>query len=217
MVNHEQRFAACASSFIFNNTMKKKVFSKSFLINTVLAVFVIACIAFLALGNKSVGSTSNYADTLITDTLPVVDTLMCDTLVAPADTLSATADSLNGEPAFMRLSAKEGLKDALLYYDIRHPEIVYAQALIETANFTAKNCMRKNNLFGLMQGRKLRTFEHWSESVLYYKKKIQGRYTGGDYYAFLRKIRYATSPTYTKNLKKRVAEVKRKHPDLSDK
>lgn len=197
--------------------MKKKVFSKSFLINTVLAVFVIACIAFLALGNKSVGSTSNYADTLITDTLPVVDTLVCDTLVAPADTLSATADSLNGEPAFMRLSAKEGLKDALLYYDIRHPEIVYAQALIETANFTAKNCMRKNNLFGLMQGRKLRTFEHWSESVLYYKKKIQGRYTGGDYYAFLRKIRYATSPTYTKNLKKRVAEVKRKHPDLSDK
>ena len=197
--------------------MKKKVFSKSFLINTVLAVFVIACIAFLALGNKSVGSTSNYADTLITDTLPVVDTLMCDTLVAPADTLSVTADSLNGEPAFMRLSAKEGLKDALLYYDIRHPEIVYAQALIETANFTAKNCMRKNNLFGLMQGRKLRTFEHWSESVLYYKKKIQGRYTGGDYYAFLRKIRYATSPTYTKNLKKRVAEVKRKHPDLSDK
>ncbi|MBR6482699.1 MAG: glucosaminidase domain-containing protein [Bacteroidaceae bacterium] len=197
--------------------MKKKVFSKSFLVNTILAVFVIACIAFLALGNKSVGSTSNYADTLITDTLPMVDTLVCDTIVAPADTLSATADSLNGEPAFMRLSAKEGLKDALLYYDIRNPEIVYAQALIETANFTAKNCMHKNNLFGLMQGRKLRTFEHWSESVLYYKKKIQGRYTGGDYYAFLRKIRYATSPTYTKNLKKRVAEVKRKHPDLSDK
>ncbi|MBR4936130.1 MAG: glucosaminidase domain-containing protein [Bacteroidaceae bacterium] len=197
--------------------MKKKVFSKSFLVNTILAVFVIACIAFLALGNKSVGSTSNYADTLITDTLPMVDTLVCDTIVAPADTLSATADSLNGEPAFMRLSAKEGLKDALLYYDIRNPEIVYAQALIETANFTAKNCMHKNNLFGLMQGRKLRTFEHWSESVLYYKKKIQGRYTGGDYYTFLRKIRYATSPTYTKNLKKRVAEVKRKHPDLSDK
>lgn len=197
--------------------MKKKVFSKSFLVNTILAVFVIACIAFLALGNKSVGSTSNYADTLITDTLPMVDTLVCDTIVAPADTLSATADLLNGEPAFMHLSAKEGLKDALLYYDIRNPEIVYAQALIETANFTAKNCMHKNNLFGLMQGRKLRTFEHWSESVLYYKKKIQGRYTGGDYYAFLRKIRYATSPTYTKNLKKRVAEVKRKHPDLSDK
>lgn len=197
--------------------MKKKVFSKSFLVNTILAVFVIACISFLAMGSKSVGSPSGYADSLITDTIAPTDSVVCDTLIEAAADSTVEADSLMGAPTFMQLSAKEGLKDALLYYDVKHPEIVYAQALIETANFTAKNCMRKNNLFGLMQGRKLRTFEHWSESVVYYKKKIQSRYTGGDYYAFLRKIRYATSPTYTKKLKKRVAEVNRKHPDLKEK
>lgn len=197
--------------------MKKKVFSKSFLVNTILAVFVIACISFLAMGSKSVGSPSGHADSLITDTIAPTDSVVCDTLIGVAADSTVETDSLMGAPTFMKLSAKEGLKDALLYYDVKHPEIVYAQALIETANFTAKNCMRKNNLFGLMQGRKLRTFEHWSESVVYYKKKIQSRYAGGDYYAFLRKIRYATSPTYTKSLKKRVAEVNRKHPDLKEK
>lgn len=194
--------------------MKKKVFSKSFLINTFSAVFLIACVSFLALINKSVGSPSNYADTLLTDTIAPTDSLVCDTLVAVADSVPVEADSVKGKADFMQLSAKEGLKDALLYYEVKHPEIVYAQALIETGNFTAKNCMRKNNLFGLMQGRKLRTFSHWSESVLYYKEKIQRRYKGGDYYAFLRKIRYAVSSTYTRTLKKRVAEVKRKHPEL---
>lgn len=194
--------------------MKKKVFSKSFLVNTVLAVFVIACIAFLSMGSKSVGSPSGHADSLITDTIAPTDSLVCDSLIGSANDSTAVPDSVIVQSDFKKLSAKEGLKDALLYYEIKHPEIVYAQALIETGNFTAKNCMRKNNLFGLMQGRKLRTFDHWSESVLYYKKKIQSRYTGGDYYAFLRKIRYAASSTYTRALKKRVAEVKRKHPDL---
>lgn len=194
--------------------MKKKVFSKSFLVNTVLAVFFIACIAFLSMGSKSVGSPSEHADSLITDTITPTDSIVCDSLIGSSNDSTAVPDLVIIQSDFKKLSAKEGLKDALLYYEIKHPEIVYAQALIETGNFTAKNCMRKNNLFGLMQGRKLRTFNHWSESVLYYKKKIQSRYTGGDYYAFLRKIRYAASSTYTRALKKRVAEVKRKHPDL---
>lgn len=195
--------------------MKKKVFSKSFLVNTVLAVFVIACVSFLAMGSKSVGSSSGHVDSLITDTIAPTDSLVCDSLIGYSDDSTAVPDSVIVQPDFKNLSAKEGLKDALLYYDIKHPEIVYAQALIETGNFTAKNCMRKNNLFGLMQGRKLRTFDHWSESVVYYKEKIQGRYKGGDYYTFLRKIRYAASSTYTRALKKRVAEVKRKYPELS--
>lgn len=195
--------------------MKKKVFSKSFLVNTVLAVFVIACVSFLSMGSKRVGSLSAQVDSLITDTIAPTDSLACDSLIGYADDSTAVPDSMIVQPDFKKLSAKEGLKDALLYYDIKYPEIVYAQVLIETANFTAKNCMRKNNLFGFMQGKKIRTFDHWIESVVYYKEKIQGRYKGGDYYAFLRKIRYATSSTYTATLKKRVAEVKRKYPELS--
>lgn len=196
--------------------MKKRVFSKSFLVNTVLAVFLIACVSFLAMGSKSVGSPSGHVDSLITDTIAPTDSLVCDSLIGYAgDSTAVDSVWVIVQPDFKEQSAKEGLKDALLYYDIKHPEIVYAQALIETGNFTAKNCMRKNNLFGLMQGRKLRTFDHWSESVVYYKEKIQGRYKGGDYYAFLRKIRYAASSTYTRALKKRVAEVKRKYPELS--
>jgi hypothetical protein len=106
------------------------------------------------------------------------------------------------------MSPKEGLKEALAYYDIKYPEIVYAQAVIETGNFTSSGCKRKNNLFGLMQGRSLRTFGHWTESVAFYKNKIQSKYKGGDYYAFLKRIRYASHPQYTQILKKEAQKHK---------
>lgn len=111
---------------------------------------------------------------------------------------------------FYNKSPQDGLWEAMEYYGIHHQDIVYAQAYIETGNFTSSGCKKKNNLFGLMSGKSLRRFNHWSESVKFYKEKIQSRYKGGDYYSFLKRIKYASSPTYNQTLKKIVNKTKRK-------
>lgn len=113
-------------------------------------------------------------------------------------------------PAFYDKSPQDGLWEALLFYDIKHPEIVYAQALLETGYFKSKGCTRDNNLFGLYNSKKKRyhKFDHWAESVVKYKEWIQYRYKPpNDYYEFLRKIHYAEDPTYITKLK----QIVKKH------
>lgn len=119
-------------------------------------------------------------------------------------------------PKFMDVGPKEGLKEALEYYGILHPEIVYAQAVLETGNFKSALCKR-GNLFGLKKRKKdknkkgsYQTFDHWAESVEAYKSQIQSRYRVGreDYYTFLRRIRYASNPQYTTHLKSIVKNTK---------
>lgn len=112
-------------------------------------------------------------------------------------------------PEFMNKSPKEGLYEALLYYGVKHPDIVYAQAIHETGNFTSNLCVNHNNLFGLYNSSKSRyyRFNHWTDAVVAYKNKIQYRYTGNsnspeEYYKFLRKIGYASDPKYTSRIKK---------------
>jgi hypothetical protein len=61
-----------------------------------------------------------------------------------------------------------------------------------------------------MKGKSLRRFNHWTESVIFYKQKIQSRYKGGDYYVFLTKIRYASHPNYNNYVKRIVEQNKRK-------
>lgn len=110
-----------------------------------------------------------------------------------------TIDSLS---IFLKGHPKQHLMDALRYYEVKHPEIVYAQAIIETGNFNSNGFKVKNNLFGIMKGSRLRVFNHWTESVVYYKNNIQNRYKSGDYYAFLKRIGYAENPNYTIHIKK---------------
>lgn len=108
---------------------------------------------------------------------------------------------------FLAGKPEDHLYDALLYYDVHHPEIVYAQALLETGHFKSKGCRHKNNLFGIMKGNKLRTFDHWTESIIYYKEHIQNRYKGGDYYRFLKRIGYASDQHYTARVKRMVSKL----------
>ena len=113
-------------------------------------------------------------------------------------------------PTFYDKSPQDGLWEALLFYDIKHPEIVYAQALLETGYFRSKGCTRDNNLFGLYNSKMKRyhKFNHWTESVVKYKEWIQYRYKPpNDYYEFLRKIHYAEDPMYITKLK----QVVKKH------
>lgn len=114
-------------------------------------------------------------------------------------------DTITSVPVFMNRTAKEGLIDALKYYDIKHPDIVYAQAVLETGHFKSEGCLKHNNLFGLYNSKAKRycRFNHWTESVIAYKEWIQRRYKPPeDYYEFLKRIHYARDPEYIKKLKK---------------
>lgn len=85
---------------------------------------------------------------------------------------------------------------------IQHPDIVLAQAILETAWFTSPVCRNKNNLFGLTNPRtgKYYEFNHWTESVEAYYTKVQYRYKGGNYLRWLNKIGYAEAPDYVRAL-----------------
>lgn len=105
---------------------------------------------------------------------------------------------------FYDQEAKEGLQAALEYYDLYHPEIVYAQAILETGHFKSQVCLRDNNLFGLYNSKENQyyEFDHWTESIVAYKNWIQRKYEPpNDYYEFLERINYATDSLYTYKLK----------------
>lgn len=107
-------------------------------------------------------------------------------------------------PAFFNQSPEEGLVEALEYYEIQFPEIVYAQALLETGHFSSSVCKNYNNLFGLYNSKikDYYSFEHWSDSVKAYRDFVQYKYKGNtDYYTFLVDLPYATDPNYIRKIK----------------
>lgn len=85
---------------------------------------------------------------------------------------------------------------------IQHPDIVLAQAILETGWFQSNVCRTKNNLFGLTNPRtgQYYEFDHWTESVKAYYTKVQYRYKGGNYLLWLKKIGYAEAPDYIQSL-----------------
>lgn len=114
------------------------------------------------------------------------------------------AESLTDPVVFFNQSPEEGLIEALDYYGIQYPQIVYAQALLETGHFSSSVCKNYNNLFGLYNSKikDYYSFEHWSDSVIAYRDKVQYKYKGNtDYYTFLVKLPYATDPNYIRKIK----------------
>ena len=105
---------------------------------------------------------------------------------------------------FENKTPEEGIDEALLYYDIKHPTIVKAQAILETAHFTSDLCVKNNNLFGLYDSKNKRyySYNHWWESIEAYKKLIQRKYDNSKYYyMFLEDIKYAKDKDYISKLK----------------
>lgn len=93
------------------------------------------------------------------------------------------------------------LKEELAKNKIPHANIVLAQAKLESGNFKSDLVRTHQNIFGLKKGNRYRRYSHWTECVKDYKKCISDRYDGGNYYAFLNRIGYASHPNYTGLLK----------------
>lgn len=108
------------------------------------------------------------------------------------------------QPDFFSKSPQEGLMEALEYYGVKHPQIIYAQAVLETGHFKSDLCLNDNNLFGLYNSKKHRyhTFDHWKDCIIAYKEMIQYKYKDGDdYLDFLKEIGYAEDSGYICKLK----------------
>ena len=97
----------------------------------------------------------------------------------------------------------EGLYKACEYYEIQQPDIVVAQAILETGFFKSDLCLKRHNLFGLFNSRTMDfySFDHWTESVKAYRDKVQYRYKTGNYYDWLKHIGYAEDSLYVSKLK----------------
>ena len=91
----------------------------------------------------------------------------------------------------------ENLYAALIRHGIKYPKIVLAQAILETGRFRSRVCNEHNNLFGLRHSKGYYSFDHWEESVIAYRDKVQYKHRDGEgYYSFLKRIGYASAPDY---------------------
>lgn len=95
------------------------------------------------------------------------------------------------------------VKQACMYYDLLHPEIVVAQSILETGYYTSRVCKDYNNILGLYDSanKDYFKFENWWDSVEGYKNLVQYKLgkdscTVEEYYTFLRELPYATDPEY---------------------
>ena len=94
--------------------------------------------------------------------------------------------------------------DELNRLDIKHPEIVFAQIILETDWLKSNVCKNKNNLLGLMNANVYHKFNRWQDSLAFYKYRIQNRYKASqdeNYYSFLKRIGYAEDKEYVDKLK----------------
>ena len=84
---------------------------------------------------------------------------------------------------------------------VPHSKIVLAQARLESGNMKSAFYNRTNNLFGIKHNGQYATYKHWRESISDYKKCISSLYTGGNYFEFLRRIKYASDKQYIEKLR----------------
>ena len=126
------------------------------------------------------------------------------------DSITINNNSYSHITTFENKTPEEGIDEALQYYNIEHPTIVKAQAILETGNFTSDLCVKNNNLFGLYDSKNKRyySYNHWWESIEAYKKLIQKKYDNSKYYyMFLEDIKYANDKEYINKLKEIAEEL----------
>ena len=102
------------------------------------------------------------------------------------------------------------IKAELVRQEVKHPDIVIKQIILETGWLNCTHCaLDNNNLFGFWWNKAYKKFDSWQEGISYYKIWQEKWYITGDYYAFLECIykgsdgickRYATDPLYVEKL-----------------
>jgi hypothetical protein len=100
----------------------------------------------------------------------------------------------------------------LKFYDVKAPDTVFKQSLLETGHFTSEIFMKNNNLFGMKSAKQRPTtsmmdsqghalYRSYLESIRDYKLYQSKYYRGGDYYIFLESHGYSEDSAYTRKIK----------------
>lgn len=132
--------------------------------------------------------------------------------------LMVTGELKNGKmvPNQFNLFSKENMMRLMYNLKIAHPDIVMAQAIIESGNFKSNIFKENNNLFGMKMPEYRKTtaiginrghavYRNWRESVIDYAlwQGKRARYSTTNQY--LRRLRsYATDPNYINKIKQRI-------------
>ena len=149
------------------------------------------CLLFIGIFIGIVGSTY-YSASLPNNKVITID-VKRDTIVHK--------DTLYVKQTIVPLNEKNVLAE-LHRQKVPCAHIVLAQSKLETAGYTSRVCRTNKNLFGMRKNNQYKSYNTWKESIEDYKRLISSRYKGGDYYEFLKRIRYAEDPIYTESLKK---------------
>lgn len=111
--------------------------------------------------------------------------------------------------------SKKTLEYKLNEMNFKYPHIVYAQAILETGNFSSKNFKEHNNMFGMKRAKARITtakvsdntyavYDSWESSLidygLYQSRYIYRIKSESDYYEYI-KNNYASDPEYIEKLK----------------
>jgi len=99
--------------------------------------------------------------------------------------------------------SENNLIEFMMLIEIQYPEIVLAQAKLESGNFTSNRFKKYNALFGFQTSdTNIIKYKSWKESVIHYKTWQMKRLKGGEnYYDFLIRIKYASDTNYINKLK----------------
>jgi uncharacterized FlgJ-related protein len=120
------------------------------------------------------------------------------------------------------------IKRKMVIYEIvksgmQHPEIVLAQAMLESANFNSYIFRTNNNMFGMRMPNRRKThaidtykgyavYEDWKMSIqdyaLYQKAILRGKTISEEAYLNFLGRKYAESPEYVAVLKKMIRKIK---------
>lgn len=118
----------------------------------------------------------------------------------------------------------ENLYNIILEYDVKYPDIAFAQALLESGNFTSKLCKTQNNLFGMKMPYRRETtaigknksgyakYSSWHDSVedyLLFQKFVMRKknMTRDEYMSYIGK-HYAADKKYLTKIKQKIKEYK---------
>lgn len=113
------------------------------------------------------------------------------------------------------LSLNDSVYVYILTNDIEHPDIVYAQALLETGNFNSSIFKSNNNLFGMKlpkvrettaigENKNHAVFDSWMSSIDDYKlwqQTYASNKSRDEYFSYLSKC-YSQDEEYASKLKK---------------
>lgn len=99
--------------------------------------------------------------------------------------------------------SKEDFYEFCTENSILYPEVVWAQARLESGNFTSAHFKNRNNCLGIYDSKRKRyaSFDHWTDCVIAYRDRVQYRYKGRidnteEYLMWLSRCGYAKDKNY---------------------